>query len=47
MDTRLNENQAELGVLVVTVPLEVGPDGNGLLDQVVEVLRDLGSKTCV
>lgn len=33
--------------LVVTVALQVLANLNGLLDQVVEILRDLRSKTCV
>ena len=32
MDTGLDENQAELGVLVLAVALEVLADGNGLAD---------------
>lgn len=64
VDTRLDENEAELGVwergegsaegaawgegrrtLVVTVALEVLADSDGLLDEVVEVLRDLGGES--
>lgn len=45
MDTRLDENQAELGVHVLAVALKVLANRNGLLDQVVEVLGDLRSKT--
>ena len=41
MDSRLDENQSELGVLVLPVALEVLADGDGLLDEVVEVLWDL------
>jgi len=44
VDTGLDENQAELGVLVLAVALEVLSDGDSLLDQHVEVLWDLGSK---
>ena len=32
MDTGLDENQAELAVLVLAVALEVLADGNGLVD---------------
>lgn len=46
MDPRLDENEAELGVLVATVALEVLADGHGLLDKHVKVLRDLGGETC-
>ena len=66
VDTRLDENQAELGVLVLAVALEVLADGDSLgsrsvsmkmnthkgdmethlLDQHVQVLRDIGGKAC-
>lgn len=45
MDTGLDENEAELGVLVLSVALEVLAHVDGLLDKVVEVLGDLGGKT--
>jgi len=38
MDTRLDENEAELGVLVLAIALEMLADGDGLLDQHVQVL---------
>ena len=44
VDTGLDKNEAELGVLVVTVALEVLADGDGLLDEVVKVLGDLGGE---
>ena len=44
VDTRLDQNEAELRVGVVAVALEVLANGDSLLDQVVEVLRDLGGK---
>ena len=44
MDTGLDENEAELAVLVLAVGLEVLADGNGLLDEHVEVLRDIGAE---
>jgi hypothetical protein len=47
VDTGLDKNQAELGVSVTTVLDHVAADVHGLLDEVVEVLGDLGSKTCV
>jgi hypothetical protein len=47
VDARLNENQAELAVPVLAVGLEVLADGNSLLDQHVEVLRDIGAKAYV
>lgn len=45
VDTGLDENEAELGVLVLAVDLQVLADGDRLLDQVPEVLRDLRRKT--
>jgi len=44
VDTRLDKNHAELGVTVTTVALEVLADRDGLLDEVVEVLGDLGGE---
>lgn len=45
MDTRLDENEAELGVLVLAVGLQVLADGNCLFDEMPKILRDLRSKT--
>lgn len=45
VDTRLDENKAKLGVLVLAVGLQVLANGDGLLDEVPEVLRDLRGKT--
>ena len=45
VDSALDKNQPELGVLVFPVPLKVLADGHCFLDQVVEILRDLRSKT--
>lgn len=42
MDARLDENQTELAVLVLAVPLQVLADGDGFLDQVVQVLGNVG-----
>ena len=39
VDARLDENQAELGVLVAAVAVEVLSDGDRLLDELEEVLR--------
>jgi len=44
VDTGLDQNEAELGVLVLAVALEVLADGDGLLDEHVKVLGDLGSE---
>lgn len=45
VDTGLNQNESELGVLVLSVSLEVLSHSDGLLDQEVEVLWELWSKT--
>ena len=44
MDTGLDENEAELGVLVLAVGLKVLADGDRLFDEVPEILGDLGGK---
>ena len=41
MDTALNENETELGVLILAVALKMLADLNGLLDKHVEILRNL------
>ena len=46
VDARLHENEAELGVLVLAVALEVLAHGHGLLNQVVQILRDLRREAC-
>lgn len=45
VDARFNENEAELGVLVLAVALEVLAHGDSLLDEVVQVLRELRRET--
>ena len=45
MDSALNQNESELSVLILSVSLSVLPHVDCLLDQVVEILRDLRSKT--
>ena len=45
MDPALDEDKPELAVLVFPVPLHVLPDAHSLLDQVVQILRDLSSQT--
>jgi hypothetical protein len=37
----LDENEPELGVLVLSVPFQMLADGDGLLDQIVQVLWEL------
>ena len=41
MDSALDKNQPELGVFVLPVSLQMLPDGDGLLDQVVHILGQL------
>ena len=45
MDPALNKDEPKLGVLVLPVPLQMLPNSNSLLDQEVQVLRDLRRKT--
>lgn len=47
MNPGLYENQAVLAVLVLAVDLEVLADADSLLDQMEQVLRDVGCKACV
>jgi len=47
VDSGFDEDEAELGVLVLSVALEVLADGDGLLDQHVEVFWNFWGKTCV
>ena len=42
MDSALDKNQPELGVFVLPVSLQMLPDRDGLLDQVVHILGQLG-----
>ena len=44
MNTGLDQDQTELGVLVLPVGLEVLADSNGLLHEVPEVLGDAGGE---
>ncbi len=46
VNTTLNQNQAKLGVLVLAVLLQVLADVDGLLDEVVQILRELRSQAC-
>ena len=45
VDARLDENQTELGVSVLTVAVHVLTHLDGLLNQAVEILRELGGDT--
>lgn len=44
MDSRLDENESELGVGVLSVLVEVLSHRHSLLDKVVEILGNLGGK---
>ena len=44
MDAALNKNESELGVLVASALLQMLSDVHSLLDQMVEILGDLGSE---
>jgi hypothetical protein len=45
MNTGFNKNQTVLGILVLAVAFKMFTDGDGLLDQVVQVFRNFGSET--
>jgi len=47
VDPGLDENETELGVLVLAVALKVLSDRDRLLDQHVEILWDFRSKACI
>ena len=45
VDSELDENEAELGVLVLAAPLQVLANGDGFLDEEVDVLWKVGGKS--
>lgn len=45
VNTALDENKSELGVFVFSVTLQMSADVDSLFDQMVQILRDLRSKT--
>jgi len=45
VNTRFDENKTELRVLVLAVALKMLPDGDGLLDEHVQVFRNFRCKT--
>eukprot|EP00965_Chrysotila_dentata_P199608 6179489-Pleurochrysis_carterae.AAC.1 len=47
VDARLDEDESELGVLVAAELVEVLAHGDGLLDEAVEVLGDLGRQAAL
>ena len=46
VDTRLDQDKTELGVLVLAVSLEVLAHANSLLDQAVQIFWDGRGKRC-
>lgn len=44
VDPALHKNQPELGVLILPVPLQMLTDRDSLLDQMVQILRNLRCK---
>ena len=42
MDPGFDENEPELGILVLPAPLKMLPDGHSLLDEEVHVLGQVG-----
>lgn len=46
MNPGFHENQTVSAVLVLPVPFQVTTDVDSLLDQLIEILRDLRSETC-
>lgn len=45
MNAGFNENQTIFGILIFAVAFKMFANGNGLLDQVIQVFRDFRSKT--
>lgn len=45
MDPALDENQAELGILILSVSLQMLPDCHSLLDEVVKILGQVRGQT--
>ena len=45
VDTGFDENQTVLGVLVLAIAFKMLANGDGLLDEVVQVFGNFGSKT--
>ena len=44
VDPGLDEDEPKFGILILAVPLKVFPDAHGLLDEVVNILWDVGSE---
>jgi hypothetical protein len=45
VDTRLHQNQTELAVAILSVQFQMLAHGHGLLDEVVQVLWQIGGQT--
>jgi hypothetical protein len=46
VDSAFNQDESELGVLVLLVALQVLSDSHGLLNQHIQILGDSGGETC-
>ena len=44
MDPGLDENESELSILILAVPLQMLPDAHRLFDKVVNILRNVGGE---
>ena len=44
MDPGLDENESELSILILAVPLQMLPDAHRLFDEVVNILRNVGGE---
>jgi len=45
MNTRLDENQTELAISILSILLQMTADVNSLLDQMIQILWQLGGQT--
>ena len=45
VNTRFDKNQTILGILILTITFKMLANGNGLLDQVIQVFRNFRSET--
>jgi hypothetical protein len=45
VDSALNQDQPEFGVFILPVPLQMLPNQDSLLDEVVQILGDFRGKT--
>ena len=47
MDTGLDENEAELGVLVLSVALKMLANSNGLIENIISAIMIVGRAYCI